>query len=388
MNRLCDIKKLKPILERFAPETGYSIEMLEWGFVHLFAHWNLQEFREFAAQEIPGFDADNDAALFDIDTQLQERRRIVPKPAVERVLIISASTVPSAVFGDVVLSLLMPVNVGLRPARNLLPMFRELAACIRQIAPKLAERLAIYETGHDDGAIKSLLQNHDLILVSGSESTMAHYRRLVSELPECKRPKLVEHGHKISAIAIPASDFAVLTDEDFAAIALDASVWDQTGCLSPKCLFVEAEPEQCVELAQKLSKKLDDIAQALPALPLDIAVSAARNNGLRMAQFDGAKVFTAQNNGDRIVVFPQDAMFKPLLYPRTLSIYPVADAVKGAMQLAPYGQALGMRGIPDFQIEQKLRNAGYNYFCRFGQMQDPPLSWFHGDVGTVRPFFA
>ena len=34
MHRLCDINHLKPILERHAPETGYSLQMLEWGFAH------------------------------------------------------------------------------------------------------------------------------------------------------------------------------------------------------------------------------------------------------------------------------------------------------------------------------------------------------------------
>ena len=388
MHRLCDINHLKPILERYAPETGYSFQMLEWGFAHLFAHWNMHEFCVFAMQEIPGFDADNAAALFDIDTELQERCRIVPEPAVRNVLIVSASTVPSAVFGDVVLSLLMPVEVGLRPSQNLLPLFRELADYLRVKAPKLAKRLVIYETGHDDDALKELLQHHDLVLVSGSESTMMHYRMLMDDLPACERPGLVEHGHKISAISMSARDLAALTEDDLSAIALDASVWDQTGCLSPKCLFVEADFESCVELAQELAKKLDEIALKLPALPMDIAESVARNNGLCMAQFDGAKIIKAQNNGDRIVVFPENASFKPLLYPRTLSIYPVADGVESAMQLAPYGQAMGMREVPDSKTEQKLRTAGYNYFCRFGQMQDPPLSWFHDEVGTVRPFFA
>ena len=388
MLRLCDIESLRPIFERHASETGYSAQMLRWGFEHLFSHWNLKEFRAFATQEIPGFHADDAETLFDIDTDLQERRRILPEPAASKVLIVSASTVPSAVFGDVILSLLMPVKVGLRPAQNLLPLFRTLAVFIQEKSPKLAERLEIFETGHDDDALKALLQNHDLISVSGSESTISHYRKLMNDLPSSRRPRLIAHGHKFSAIAIPGDDFARLTEEDVSAIAQDASVWDQTGCLSPKCLFVEANAKSCLELAQKLTEQFDVIAQKLPAVPMDMTISAARNNALRMAQFDGARIFNAQNNGDRIAVFPQNAAFKPLLYPRTLSIYPVPDAIKGALQLAPYGQALGMRDIPNDHVQKMLKSAGYNYFCRFGQMQDPPLSWFHDNVGTIRPFFT
>ena len=107
-----------------------------------------------------------------------------------------------------------------------------------------------------------------------------------------------------------------------------------------------------------------------------------------MIQFDGAQIIKAPANGDQIAVFSKDAPFKPLLYPRTLSIYPVSDAINSTLQLAPYGQALGMREVPGLDIREKLRSAGYNDFCKFGQMQDPPLSWFHDNVGTVRPFFT
>ena len=388
MNRLIDSNILIPILERHANEVGYTPQMLAWGFAHMFAHWQDAELRVFAAQEIPGFDMRNLPVLLDADADLQQRSQIVPEPVTKKVLIVSASTVPSAVFQDVVLSLLAPVEVGLRPAQNLVPLFRELQAFIQLKTPKLAERLTIHETGHDERALSELLGQYDLIVVSGSDATIAHYRAIADATePDC-RPRIVAHGHKFSAIAIPADDFAALTDKDLSAIAVDASVWDQTGCLSPKCVFVEATPDASLAFAQKLAQKLDETAITLPAVPMDIAASAARNNGLRMAQFDGAQIIQSPNNGDRIVVFPPDTAFRPLLYPRTLSVYPVSDAIKSAMQLAPHGQALGMREIPDDDVQKRLAPAGYNYFSRFGTMQDPPLSWFHDNIGTMRPFFA
>ena len=386
MQRLIDMKTMTGILSKHADETGYSLEMLIWGFEHMFAHWHRQELADFCHHEIPAFNPGDLGAFTDIDTTLDKRQSIVPAARFHRLFMVTASTVPSAAFQDIVLSLLLPVEVVVRPSENLLPLFYDLHDYLWKKSPLLAERLRIVETGHHEESLLNWLNWCDCLNVSGSNETVKYYQDLLKR--HGLNPAFIPHGHRVSAALIRTQDLDLLTSQDYKNLALDLSAWDQMGCLSPKCLFIEADFEKCRSIAEKLMKSVDEWSSILPLGKTELSIQAQKNNAIRLAELDGSCVIHGQNHEDVFVIFPHECEFEPIFQPRLLNIYPVIDSVEAAIQLSPFGQAAGSLSPLGTHNEERLAQAGYNYFCRLGQMQDPPLTWLHDSIGTLLPLYT
>ena len=386
MNRLCDLSKWLPILEKHDEKTGFSLPMLKWGFEHVFSHLTREELGAFCIHEIPGFCIDNLTEFMDLDCSIQRRRQIAGQPCCRKLYMVSASTVPSATFQDILLILLLPVEMILRPARNLLGLFYDVWALLNKEAPEFARRLTIVDTGHDEVSNLTWIDQCDAISISGSDDTIKKYERMIDENSVTK-PLMIRYGHRVSAMILRQNEISCLHSEDYDHIALDCSVWDQMGCLSPKFLFIESDFEHCIEIGSHIVEGLNRVAQILPGIDPDLSMVAARNLSLRMCGLDGCHVIRGEQR-DIVVVHRDLPIDRALMYERTLNIYPVENAIEAAMLLAPIGQGLGGMNIPDDDTRQLLSSCGYNYFCRFGKMQDPPLTWLHNGVGTVKPLMT
>ena len=367
----------------------YGAESVRWGFSRMFAHWRADEFECFFAREIPGMTQEAARAALevwcDFGASDEARRRAGANPCARRVLRVTASTVPCASFQDAMLLLTMPVSVTIRPARQQALMFDAWRECLTRTFPALDSRIAIAPPTHEETELESLCRAHDLVIVSGSDETIARYRAMIDRIVPERRPALVAHGHRVSAMILMRGE--TLTQDRARQMALDLSLWDQSGCLSPRFLFAECSRDEIMEGAHRLADALDEVAINLPACAPDLCSRAQKNSALSMAELDGCLVLRAHQNGDAIVIHPEEAPFAPIFAPRTLNIYPVTDAIQAARALSPRAQALATaRPLPPDAVE-KLARAGYNYFCRFGAMQNPPLTWFHENVGTIAPLF-
>ena len=375
-----------PDLSFFAAQTGYSPQMLRWGFDRMLAHWHREGVESFFAQEYPELSPEGVAEALSPQTTFEARRRLFAKPMFKSMLLVTASTVPSAAFQDVFLSLLLPMRITHRPAQNQHALFQALHASLSRAFPELASRWTIVAPDHDDAHTAALIESHDVLNVSGSDATINHFRSLAGRAKQ--PPFIIAHGHRLSAVAMFRHDIPELEDRDFDDLALDASVWDQTGCLSPKIIFFEGSAQDAEFFAQRLIESLDKVALELPEFAPESTQLAAVNSACLMAQFDGARIFKAHRNHDVIVLHSGLDAFRPVLLPRTLNLCPVNHALDATMRLAPNGQALASRSPLAKDDEIRMRTqAGFNYFPRFGKMQDPPLTWLHDDIGTIKPLF-
>lgn len=376
------MQKISDAACRYALQLGYSPQMIAWGFRHMASHWTEAEFRRLCEGELPHI---SDAyALVDGALPLEARCRIVGWEAPKTLLLVTASTVPSAAFQDVMLFLMMPLYVTLRPSTNQRMFFEEVKQIVSEFLPEFGARLSIGESAHDELTRRKLCENRDWISVSGADETIGLYEATVAALPEAVRPRCMMHGHRVSAICIPGDEMDAWDEAMIERMALDVSVWDQVGCLSPKCLFIEANQAAGAALARRLAAALDGVAEQLPGTAMDMHTRAAMNNALMMAQLDGAQVVCAPKNRDYLVIYPEHSQAMPLLFPRCLSIYPVSDAFEAAVQgLSPRGQALC--SMHPEKGRERFEKAGFNYFCKPGQMQDPPLYWRHDGRGTWAP---
>ena len=360
--------------------------MLEWGFEHMFAHWNSAELADFCIQEIPGFDPAHLNTFINADTCLDIRQSLVGSLKYHRLFLVTASTVPSAAFQDIVLALLLPIEVVVRPSENLVPLFRDLHQYLTEITPLLAQRLRIVETGHCEDSLIQWMEWCDCINISGSNTTIEYYKDLLSQ--HSLMPKIIPHGHRVSVAVIRSHESDILTSQDYHHLSLDLTVWDQMGCLSPKCILIEDNLGQCEKIAQHLSEYLDEWARSLPEGVKELEVEVQKNSAVQMAMLDGAKVIRCKKNDDVLVIHSEMSEFEPVFLPRFTHIYPVRDCVEAAIRLSPYGQAFGSLSMCGDEITSRLKDAGYNYFCRFGRMQDPPLTWLHDSVGTLLPLYS
>lgn len=369
---------------------GYSKEMIKWGFSRMLAQWSTSEWIAFLQNELPVLEPIDIDRLFETELCDDDRSQIWtrflgPKTRFyRRVALIPASTVPSAVFQDICQILVLPVTLTVRPPQAHFELYKAWKQRFDQSIPSYGARLTIATPSHDDDETFDLCRSHDCICISGSDDTVDHYRSLCAAIEQRNRPRIVAHGHRLSAICIDKEAFQSLDRFDYLRMAIDASVWDQTGCLSPKFAFIEANFDAACRLAENLCAALDKIGIQLPAIPPDIAASAAKNSALLMASLDGAFVVRSMH-GDAVAVYPKEAPFEPLLHPRLLQIYCADSAIDAALALRPRGQAMATLTTLPFEAKKKLEQAGFNYFCTLGHMQNPPMTWLHDGIGTLRP---
>lgn len=373
------------ILDRHAKAIGFRSEMLRWGFDTMAARWTSDAFVDLVHREAPVLLGDE--AVFRTRIESVDGLEAIASAAQGQsyasLFLVSASTVPSAAFQDAMIPLLLPLRVTLKPARRLSPLFEDILCYLHERFPVLAKRIRLFSAERDEEALLKALASHDVVNISGSDASIASFEALITSLPKTLRPKMIAHGHRLSAMIVREDELEHLNEAEIAKMAVDLSVWDQEGCLSPKCLFVEASASRGIALAQKLVSALDHLALSLPELSPPMEILAAKNSAIRFSQIDGAVVIRATKNHDVIVVHPEGAAFEPLLLPRCLNIYPCQDALLALAQLSPRGQAVG--SLTPIADEASLSAYGYNYFAPFGEMQDPPLDWCHDGIGTLKP---
>ena len=204
-----------------AQSLGYSKQMIAWGFDHMFAHWAPTTWIDFLRGEIPALSPTHAQTLCNADLPDEDRAQIWAntlgknKRIYQRIVLVPASTVPSAVFQDICQILILPVALTLRPPRAHIDLYTTWKHHINQYMPAFGARLAIAQPSHDDDDTRQLCRSHNAIVISGSDATIAHYRTLCANLDPSLRPHIVAHGHKISAICIDAPAFQRLDDDDF-----------------------------------------------------------------------------------------------------------------------------------------------------------------------------
>ena len=386
LQSLANTASIAPIFEQHVNGTGYTPKMLMAGFNAMFSHWNDKELSSFILNEIPGFSPNHIDDFLNIDLDISQRKALLNHTCSQKLFLITASTVPSAAFQDILLTLLLPIHIVHRPSHTQADFFHAIHAWLMQHAPQMAERWELMEPTYDDQILSDCMASCDAVNISASQKTIEHFRILRDALPQTMKPlKWIEHGHKISAIVLFEDDIQTLTETDYKAIAWDASIWDQTGCLSPKCIYMTCSHEDARSFAQKLLSALDQVANELPEIQPSIAALVMRNSALLMAQLKGAAILTGNKNHDCIVIHTDIA--DPILLPRMLNLYPIQNIEQIHMHLAPYGQTLASKKMLTPEEKNLFSKAGFNVFSKLGQMQNPPLTWFHDNVGTLRPYF-
>ena len=260
------------------------------------------------------------------------------------------------------------------------PLFLALwAASVARQDPEIGECLAVlWWRGGQTDLEAVAFDGAEVVIAYGSEQT-------IRELQGRVRCRFLGHGHRVS-FGVIGRGVLPKAQEVAERAAYDASLFDQQGCLSPHCLYVEeggvVSPKEFAEL---LASAMATWAERLPpgSLTRDEAVAVRKFRGGYEAQGMAGRdiaLFMHPQALDWAVIYDADPTFTLSCLHRTVLVKPVADLseVGGPLRAwRPYLQAAGVAVTPERigRLAGELGRAGVNRICPIGRMQVPPLTW-------------
>lgn len=226
------------------------------------------------------------------------------------------------------------------------------------------------------------LEQSDAVIVFGNDETVSHFRRQV-------RPEqiFIAHGHKISLGII-------FDDPHFKSVAVaarDASLFDQQGCLSPHCFYVNAS--QARAYAEKLAAEMEAFNRQTARGKISQEESAAINEmrdryEFRATNEDGVTIWKSVATGGRTecpssdwtVIFDTAPEFTASCLNRVVFVRPLPENVARATAgVRPHLSTIAIHPAT-VSYARFAAELGATRVCAVGRMQCPPFTW-HQDGG-------
>lgn len=203
----------------------------------------------------------------------------------------------------------------------------------------------------------------DHLWAYGSDTTLAQVRATL--------PRAVElhgHGFGFGAVVVDYGDGGGDAERDASAIALDAALFDQHGCLSPRLVLVSGPPDAAPRLVQALAQELQRLSIVLPAAVEPPEALAERRRFLDAATY----AFDVVQAGPSFVSLSLDARLELPPPGRNLHVARVEDAAASLASLRRHLTCIAVRGSAELRRRLQSAIPGARC-CELGQMQRPPL---------------
>jgi hypothetical protein len=306
------------------------------------------------------------------------------KPYRKPVGFIMPGNVPGAGLHDVVMTLTRGAPVIIKTASTEPFFFKRFVETLTQIDPRLSSRIAVFNwPRHCLDLTAALLRYCSPVVVLGHDETVAKLRAYSASMT-------VGFGARVSGVILAREALAQSAAELASAVARDASLFEQRGCLSPHHIFVEDEAgsRRSRDFAAHLAEQLQQFAERFPppsSLTLEEAAALRRIREIaRWRELAGHDVKMWEGRSlSWSVVYDDLASFQLSPAYRTLFVSPFVSAEDLSHRLSPVGGRLEALGLSDpagrlTDLITKLRSAGLSYVCAPGLMQSPPIDWPHG----------
>jgi acyl-CoA reductase-like NAD-dependent aldehyde dehydrogenase len=301
-------------------------------------------------------------------------------PAV--VLHVLASNVPALGLPAIALGVLVGAVVVVKSGRHDPHSAPAFVDALRHQHPDLAETVvATYWPGGTPGIENALLARAGVALLTGGDAALA-------ALAPRTRGLCIVHGPRISVAAV-GRDALRDVEGVAAAIALDASLHDQRGCLSPHAVWVEeAGAVTPADFAGALVAALEETRRGLPPGRAPVEERAAVRVAWDAAEHEpGTRLLGAPGAG---VILHDDASPRPCIGGRTLRVHPLRE-LAALPDVLPAGaiESVGIAGGGDVMpLAMRLSQHGVSRLCPVGRMQRPALSWPRGQHSPLNAILA
>jgi acyl-CoA reductase LuxC len=285
--------------------------------------------------------------------------------SIVRSLLVKAATLGKTAVGEPLLPALFARAVAEEDA--------ELGACIA----------VTYWHGGDEEMEKAALEHADAVIVYGGRDAVASVR---ARTPPAAR--FLAYGPRLSFGAVGRD---ALTEETARAAALDASTFDQQGCVSPHVFYAEegggVTPR---EWAALLAKEMEAVERELPRGRLSPSESSAIRQLRGQAEFaPDAELHASAEGTAWTVVYDPDPAFEASCLNRVVRVKPVAELARIPDLVRPYAHVLQTAGVsasPDHAapLAEALAGLGASRIAPIGQMAWPPPWWHHDGRPPLR----
>jgi hypothetical protein len=369
----------KLALEHGPAETKFSRPILERGLDGFFRRFTPENFEALLVQEL------GDAKRlehFSTGAMVRGPRFLAH---------IAAGNLPNPALMSLTLGLLTRSAQFMKCAVGAALIPRLFAHSIYEIDRKLGSCLEIAEwRGGTADLEQALFAEADCVTVTGEDKTLAAVQ---SRLPGGVR--FLGYGQRVSFGFITRE---VLREETVAEIvsraADDVIAWDQNGCLSPHCFYVEergaVESDKFASLlAAELMRREISEPRGEITIETSAAIASRRSIYESLAAHRGdVKIWSSENSTAWTVVFEHEARFHFSPLNRFVFVKPVADVAAvfpGVDELHGKISTVGIAAPPDKLrgLAESFAHWGVPRICPLGQMQNPPLTWRHDGRPTL-----
>jgi hypothetical protein len=341
--------------------TGFSPEVVRAGLSRALDGWSDEGLRRLVRSELGSFHPYRDPK--DV--------AVMPRSAAgfETTAVLLAGAIPMPTILALLLPLLLRSPVLAKaPASD--PLTAQLVAqSVASVDAQLGRCIGVVDfRGSDDDAARAFLRA-PCVVAYGSDETMDAVAARTSAAQ-----RVVRYGHRVS--------FGVLGEEVgegdalrpvAEALALDVSLWDQLGCLSPAALYVvDSKGGLASRVATELAGALDRLSPELPRGSVDAATKAAIAHArseaeLRAANDERTQLHANAERGYTVVLEP-DARARPTPLHRFVRVHPVGSREELAEALAPHAARLSAVAMAGFganaqQVARALVALGASRVC-------------------------
>jgi len=256
----------------------------------------------------------------------------------------------------------------------------EIDAFVAQLAPVMRASVTLSTELKADW-----LRRANAIIVFGDDGTVDHFRHRARA-----DQVFVAHGHAIS--------FGIIfSDADGTAAvraARDVGMYDQQGCLSPHCLYVDPDGIDARDFAGELAAAMADYEKIDPRSDISAdesaTITALRDSySFRAASDDQVAVWQSPVGTAWTVVFETDPSFTVSPLNRFVFVNPLprgglADLRKDIKAVRPHLSSIAIHPFSDAHAESAA-DLGASRICPLGHAQAPHLLWHQDGRPQLSP---
>jgi hypothetical protein len=226
------------------------------------------------------------------------------------------------------------------------PYFANLfAKSLRDVDKEIANSIALtYWKGGNENVENVAFSEADVVVVYGGVKTIENIKKRISQ-----KTKLIPYGHKMS-FGVIGNEY--LTDESTAretteSAALDTSLYDQQGCLSPQLWYVEKNGNISPEkFAEFLAQEMEKINGKLPRGKISVGKSSEIQQLRGTYEFkDNVRIFCSQKSTDWTVIYDKNKEFEPSCSYRFVRVKPIDDISEISRLVIPIAEYLQTIGV-------------------------------------------
>ncbi|HEX6746226.1 MAG TPA: acyl-CoA reductase [Longimicrobium sp.] len=371
--------ELRRTAERALPAiTHYSPEMVRVVLDRMAADWRAGQLRELLRTEL------GDPRVLDGFRPAPRGHGRVMAMGPRLAAHVFSGNVPGVAVTSIVRSLLVKAATLGKTAvgEPLLPAL--FARAVAEEDAALGACLAVtYWHGGDEEMERAALEHADAVIVYGGREAVAAVH---AKTPAGAR--FLAYGPKLSFGAIGRDR---LTWETASAAALDASTFDQQGCVSPHVFYAEEGGDVSPrEWAEMLAREMETVERDLPRGRLSPGEASAIRQLRGQTEFASDADLHASAEGTAwTVIYDPDPVFEASCLNRVVRVKPVpalAEIPALVREYAEVLQTVGVTASPDAAaaLADALARLGASRIAPVGKMAWPPPWWHHDGRPPLR----